>query len=94
MQISELVPFGAICINTLLVTTSLAFADWGEVFGNALSVGPLLDRLTHRCHIVQFSGDSYRYRQSLERQQELAQVSRDTISDLSEKSSDLVKEQA
>jgi DNA replication protein DnaC len=67
--------------GSLLVTTNLAFADWGQVFGNALSVGPLLDRLTHRCHIVQFSGDSYRFRQSLERQQAVAQVSRDEIGD-------------
>lgn len=58
--------------GSLLVTTNLAFADWGEVFGNALSVGPLLDRLTHRCHIVEFKGDSYRFRQSLERQQQFA----------------------
>jgi DNA replication protein DnaC len=65
--------------GSLLVTTNLAFADWGEVFGNALSVGPLLDRLTHRCHIVEFKGQSYRFRQSLERQQQLAQASRDAI---------------
>ena len=51
--------------GSLLVTTNLAFADWGEVFGNALSVGPLLDRLTHRCHIVEFADESYRFRQSL-----------------------------
>jgi DNA replication protein DnaC len=56
--------------GSLLVTTNLAFADWGQVFGKAQSVGPLLDRLTHRCHIVQFSGDSYRFRQSLQRQQQ------------------------
>lgn len=66
--------------GALLVTTNLAFADWGEVFGNALSVGPLLDRLTHRCHIVEFKGESYRFRQSLERQQQLAEVGRDALS--------------
>jgi len=58
--------------GSLLVTTNLAFADWGQVFSSARSVGPLLDRLTHRCHIVQFSGDSFRLRQSLDRQQQLA----------------------
>jgi DNA replication protein DnaC len=62
--------------GSLLVTTNLAFVDWGEVFGNALSVGPLLDRLTHRCHIVEFKGESYRFRQSLERQQLLTEVGR------------------
>ncbi len=68
--------------RSLLVTTNLAFADWSEVFGNALSVSPLLDRLTHSCHIVQFSGDSYRFRQSLERQRELAQAGREAIVEL------------
>jgi len=66
--------------GSLLVTTNLAFADWGEVFGNALSVGPLLDRLTHRCHIVEFKGESYRFRQSLERQQQMASVGREAVS--------------
>ena len=70
--------------GSLLVTTNLAFADWGEVFGNALSLGPLLDRLTHRCHIVQFAGESYRFRQSLERQQQLAEVGRNAVSKLQE----------
>jgi DNA replication protein DnaC len=65
--------------GSLLVTTNLAFADWGEVFGHALSVGPLLDRLTHRCHIVEFKGESYRFRQSLERQQQLADTSRQAL---------------
>lgn len=65
--------------GSLLVTTNLAFADWGEVFGNALSVGPLLDRLTHRCHIVEFKGESYRFRQSLERQQQLAVTGRAAV---------------
>lgn len=75
--------------GSLLVTTNLAFADWGEVFGNALSVGPLLDRLTHRCHIVQFAGDSYRFRQSLERQQQFAEVGREALNKLQEPAADL-----
>ena len=76
-----------------LVTTNLAFADWREVFGNALTVGPLLDRLTHRCHIVQFSGDSYRFRQSLERQQQLAKVDREAIVEAVEADPSLAKEE-
>jgi len=78
--------------GSLMVTTNLAFADWGQVFGNALSVGPLLDRLTHRCHIVQFSGDSYRFRQSLERQQKLAHTSRDVLGQFATIEPDLAKE--
>lgn len=54
--------------GSLLVTTNLAFAEWTEVFQDARLVGALLDRLAHHCHVVEFSGDSYRFRQSLARQ--------------------------
>lgn len=39
-----------------------------EVFQDARLVGALLDRLTHHCHVVEFEGDSFRFRQSLARQ--------------------------
>lgn len=65
--------------GSVLVTTNLAFADWGQVFGDALSVGPLLDRLTHRCHIVEFKGQSFRFRQSLQRQQTSPMLALDAI---------------
>ena len=60
-----------------------------DVFGSALSICPLIDRLTHRPQIVQFSGDSYRFRRSLERQQEPSQVCRDSIGDLAETGSEV-----
>ncbi|HVA89552.1 MAG TPA: ATP-binding protein, partial [Chloroflexota bacterium] len=28
-------------------------------------VAALLDRLTHRCHLLEFQGESYRFRQSM-----------------------------
>lgn len=68
--------------GSLLVTTNLAFGDWGEAFGDARSVGPLLDRLTHRCHIIEFTGESYRFRQSLERQHQMAVVGRGAVDKL------------
>jgi DNA replication protein DnaC len=50
----------------LLITSNLEFADWMTVFNeDARLVAALLDRLTHRCHLLQFSGDSYRFRESL-----------------------------
>jgi DNA replication protein DnaC len=48
------------------VTSSLDFADWTEVFNeDARLVAALLDRLTHRCHLLEFRRESYRFRQSL-----------------------------
>jgi DNA replication protein DnaC len=50
----------------LIITTNLKFADWTQVFGDERLTLALLDRLTHRAHIVEFVGDSYRFRQRLQ----------------------------
>lgn len=55
--------------GSVLVTTNLDFASWTEVFGDARLTGALLDRLTHRCHILEFQGDSYRFKESLRRKE-------------------------
>jgi len=49
---------------SLLVTTNLAFGDWGQIFQGERMTAALLDRFTHRCHIFDMNGDSYRFRQS------------------------------
>ena len=53
--------------GSLLITTNLTFERWGELLGDALLGGALVDRLTHHCHLVEFRGQSYRFRQSLGR---------------------------
>jgi DNA replication protein DnaC len=50
----------------LLVTTNLKFGDWTQVFGDERLTLALLDRLTHRAHIIEFVGESYRFRQRLQ----------------------------
>ncbi len=52
----------------LIVTTNLRFADWTQVFLDERLTAALLDRLTHRAHILEFTGESYRFRQRLQRQ--------------------------
>jgi DNA replication protein DnaC len=47
----------------LIITTNLRFADWTQVFGDEKLTLALLDRLTHKAHIIEFTGDSYRFRQ-------------------------------
>ena len=49
----------------LMVTTNLKFADWLQVFGNEQLTAALLDRLTCRAHILEFIGESFRFRQRL-----------------------------
>jgi DNA replication protein DnaC len=53
--------------GSLLITTNLTFERWGELLGDPLLGGALVDRLTHHCHLVEFRGQSYRFRQSLAR---------------------------
>ena len=53
--------------RSILITTNLDFGAWSEVFGDARMTGAMLDRLTHRCEILSFNGESYRFRQSQKR---------------------------
>jgi DNA replication protein DnaC len=52
----------------LIVTTNLKFADWMQVFGDERLTAALIDRLTHRAHILDLVGESHRFRQRLERE--------------------------
>lgn len=54
--------------RSLIVTTNLEFARWTEVFQDAHLTAALLDRLTHRCHVFEHTGESYRFRESLQLQ--------------------------
>jgi DNA replication protein DnaC len=47
----------------VIITTNLRFADWTQVFGDERLTGALLDRLTHHAHLLEFIGESYRFRQ-------------------------------
>jgi DNA replication protein DnaC len=53
----------------LIVTTNLKFADWTQVFGDERLTVALLDRLTHKAHIIEFVGDSFRFRERQQRQE-------------------------
>lgn len=53
--------------GSLIITTNLEFGAWTEVFGNERMTAALLDRLTHRCHIIQIKGESYRFKESRKR---------------------------
>jgi DNA replication protein DnaC len=46
--------------TSLIVTTNLPFESWTEVLGSERLTGATLDRLTHRCHILEATGESYR----------------------------------
>lgn len=51
--------------GSVMITTNLGFADWTQIFGDQVMTAALLDRLTHRSHIINCHWDSYRLKQSL-----------------------------
>ena len=54
----------------MIVTTNLRFADWNGIFGEEKMAAALLDRLTHRAHMLEFAGESYRFRQRLQQDEQ------------------------
>jgi DNA replication protein DnaC len=51
--------------RSLLITSNLPFGEWGQVFQGERMTAALLDRLTHRCHIFELTGESYRFREAM-----------------------------
>ncbi len=66
--------------TSLIVTTNLPFENWTEVMGNERLTGALLDRLTHRIHILEANGDSYRLRHSRRRSRKQSHLKNQTPS--------------
>jgi hypothetical protein len=52
--------------RSVIITSNLGFADWTQVFGEPTLTAALLDRLTHKAHIVTCDWESYRLKESLE----------------------------
>jgi len=49
-----------------IITTNLGFDRWEEIFGDAVLTAALVDRLTHKAHLVNMNGESYRLRETKE----------------------------
>ena len=58
--------------GSVIITTNLEFSRWTEVFTDPTLTSALLDRLTHRSHILLFNGESFRFRESQRRLKEEA----------------------
>ena len=56
--------------KTIVLTTNKSFQDWNEVFPNSGVVVTLVDRLVHRCEVVEIEAESYRLKESEERKKE------------------------
>jgi DNA replication protein DnaC len=47
--------------TSIVITSNKGFEGWAEVLGDAILVTALLDRLTHKCQVLQFTEQSYRF---------------------------------
>jgi DNA replication protein DnaC len=49
-----------------IITTNLGFDRWEEIFGDAVLTTALVDRLTHKAHLINMNGASYRFKETKE----------------------------
>lgn len=57
----------SLCYETrsIIITTNLQFGQWNHVFGDPILTEAVIDRLIHHSHLLVFTGESYRYKESL-----------------------------
>jgi len=53
--------------GSVIVTTNLPFGEWAKVFPDPRLAKAVVDRLTHRAHIIETGTESWRFRQGSER---------------------------
>ena len=49
----------------VIITTNMGFGDWAQIFGDPNLTGALLDRITHKAHIINCTWESYRLKETL-----------------------------
>ena len=48
----------------MIITTNLEFSKWNGIFFNEVITSAIVDRLIHHCHLLVFTGKSYRLEHS------------------------------
>ncbi len=62
--------------GSVIISTNLGFADWTQIFGDATLTATLLDRLTHKAHIINCTWESYRLKETLKARRESSKGSK------------------
>ena len=52
--------------GSIIITSNLVFERWDEIFKDPILTGAIVDRLAHKAHVLDMSGDSYRIKETLE----------------------------
>jgi len=55
----------------VIITTNMGFGDWTKIFGDPNLTAALLDRITHKAHIINCSWESYRLKETLKKKKKL-----------------------
>lgn len=56
--------------KSVIITSNLGFGDWTQIFGDPNLTAALLDRITHKAHIINCSWQSYRLKESLKKKRD------------------------
>jgi DNA replication protein DnaC len=51
----------------MVVTSNRVVQDWGKYLGDVTMASTILDRLMHRCAMLEFEGKSYRLKEAAAR---------------------------
>ena len=50
--------------GSIVITTNLVFERWDEIFKDPVLTGAVVDRIAHKAHILNLSGESYRIKET------------------------------
>jgi len=53
--------------KSVIITTNMGFGDWTQMFGDPNLTAALLDRVTHKAHVINCSWESYRLKETLKK---------------------------
>jgi DNA replication protein DnaC len=51
--------------GSIIITSNLSYGSWGELFGDTVLAGAVLDRLLHHSSTLNIKGNSYRLKDKL-----------------------------
>ena len=50
--------------KSTIITTNLSFDRWSEIFGDPVLTAAMVDRLTHKAHVINMNGMSFRVKET------------------------------
>lgn len=51
--------------GAIIITTNLIFDRWEEIFKDPILTGAMIDRLAHKAHVLDLTGESYRIKETI-----------------------------